>query len=54
MKENEIVTLCRTETSTLRSVCAVQFRDRKRAKDLMLMLDLNEIIEQFAMVNNMC
>ena len=33
----------------MRAMCAVQLMDRKRAKDLMLMLGLNKTIDQLAM-----
>ena len=36
------------------AMCGVQLKDRKRSKDLMLMLGLNETISQLAMANNVC
>ena len=33
----------------VRTMCEVQLKDRKRSKDLMLMLGLNETIGQLAM-----
>ena len=33
-------------------MCGVQPKDRKRSKDFMLMLGLNETIDQLVMVNN--
>ena len=35
----------------VRAMCEVQFKDRKRAKDLM-MLDSNETIDQMTMANS--
>ena len=35
-------------------MCGVQFSDRKRSMDLMLMLGLNETIDQLAMTNSIC
>ena len=32
-------------------MCGVQLKDIKRSTDLMLMLDLNEVIDNLAMVN---
>ena len=34
-------------------MCGLQLRDRKRAEDLLLMLGLNEVIDQLAMVSIM-
>ena len=36
----------RTEWSTVRAMCGVQLRSRKRNNDLMLMLGVNEAIKQ--------
>ena len=44
--------LQKTLTYMMRSVCGVQFKDSKRAKDLKLMLGLNETIDQLAMAYN--
>ena len=44
--------LQRTERSMMRAICGVQLKDRNRSKDLMLMLDLNETIDQLAMANS--
>ena len=38
--------LGRIEGSMVSALCSVQLKDRNRAEDLMLMLDLNEIINQ--------
>ena len=38
----------------VRAMCGVQLKDRKRSSDLMFMLDLNEAIDQLAMVNSVC
>ena len=35
-----------------RAICGVQFKDRKRSMDLMLMLDLNETMDQLVMANS--
>ena len=42
----------RTETSTVRAMRGVQFNDRKRLKDLMLIL--KETIGQMPMTNRVC
>ena len=36
----------------VRAMCGVQVKNRARTKDLMLMLDLHETIDQFGMANN--
>ena len=36
----------------VRAMCGVQFKERKRSTDLMLMLSLNETIDQLAISNN--
>ena len=36
----------------VRAMCEVQFRNRKRTEDLMLMFSLNETIDQLAMANS--
>ena len=36
------------------TMCGVQFKDRKRDKDMILMLCLNETIDQSAMANSAC
>ena len=33
-------------------MCEIQLKDRKRSKDLMLMVGLNETIDQLAMPNS--
>ena len=38
----------------VRAICAVQLKDIKRSKDLMLMLGLSETIDRLAMVNSVC
>ena len=35
----------------MRALCGVQYKDRKRSKDFMLRLGLNETIDQLAMTN---
>ena len=37
-----------------RAICGLQLKDRKRSKDLKLMLGLNETIDQLAMANSVC
>ena len=44
--------LQRTDRYMVTTMCGVQLNDRKRAKDLMLMLALNEAIYQVAMANS--
>ena len=34
----------------VRAICGVQLKDRKRSRDLMFMLGLNETIDQFSLV----
>ena len=46
--------LQRTERSTVRAMCRVQLKDRKRSKDLMLMLGLNKTIDQLSMAKSVC
>ena len=41
--------LQRIERSMVRAMCGVQFNDRKRTMDFMLILCLNETIDQLAM-----
>ena len=38
----------------MRAMCGVQLKERKRAKDLMSMLALNETVDQLDVVNNVC
>ena len=40
-----------TERSTMRSMCGVWLKDRKRCTDLMFMLGLNETIDQLVVAN---
>ena len=49
LTESEIGILCRTERSMVIAMCEVQFKNRKRDKDLMLMFGLNKTIDQLAM-----
>ena len=37
-----------------RAICGVQLKDRKRAKDLILMLGLNGTVNHLAMANSVC
>ena len=41
-----------TEISMVRSMCGVQFKDRKRSTDLMFILDMKETTDKLAMANN--
>ena len=43
-----------TERSTVRAMCGVQLKDRKKSNDLMLMYGLNENINRLAMANSVC
>ena len=52
LKECEMGILRRTERSTVRAMCAVQLKDRKRSMDLTFMLGLSETIDQLAMANS--
>ena len=40
----------RREIFVVKGICGVQFKDRKRSMDLMLMLRLNETIDRLAMI----
>ena len=51
-EENEMEILRATERSMMIAICGVQLKDRKRATNLMLMLDLNETIDLSAMANS--
>ena len=44
--------ILRTERSMVKAMCGVQLNNRKRSKDLMLMLGLNVTIDQLAMSNS--
>ena len=39
---------------TVRSMCGVQLKDRKRAEDLMSILGMNEAMDQLAITNCVC
>ena len=52
LKESEMGILRRTERSTVRAMCVIQPKVRKRAKDMMLMLGLSETIDQLAIANS--
>ena len=43
-----------TEISTVKAMCGVQLKDRKRSTDLMFMLSLKESIDQLSMANRVC
>ena len=49
--QNEIGILLRIERAMVRSMCGVKLIDKKSTKDLMLMLDLNESMDQLARAN---
>ena len=51
-EKSEMIILRRTERSTVRAMSGVQLKDRKRSKDLILMLGLNETIGQLAITNS--
>ena len=51
LKESKIRILM-TERSIERAICGVQVKDRKRAKDLMLVLGLNKTMDQLAITNS--
>ena len=42
----------RTERSTVRAMCGVQLKNRKRSTNLMFMLALSETIDQLSMTNS--
>ena len=44
--QNEIVISQRTEGAMVRSTCGVALNDKKSAKDVVQMLDLNETMDQ--------
>ena len=52
LKESEMGILRRTERSTVRVMCGVQLKDRKRSTDLMFMLCVNETIDQLAIASS--
>ena len=52
LKESEMGILQMIEKFMVRTMCGVQFKDRKRSTDLMFMLGLKETIDQLAMVNS--
>ena len=51
LKESDIEIL-RTERSMERAKCGVQFKNKNRSTDLMLMLGLHETIDQLPMANS--
>ena len=44
----------RTERSMESAMCGLQLKDRKRAKELMLVLGLNETVDQLSIASNVC
>ena len=53
LKECVVGILRRSETS-MAAKFGVQLKDRKRSKDFILMLSLNEALDQLAMTNSVC
>ena len=49
MKETEFGILRMSERYMLRTMCGVQLKDRKRTRDLLLTLGLNDTMDQLAM-----
>ena len=49
--ESKMRIVQRTKRSIVRAMCGVQLKDRKKSKDLMLLLGLNETIDRLAMGN---
>ena len=45
-----IGSLQRTERAMVKNMCGVKLMDKKSTKDLMLMMDLNETIDQQAKI----
>ena len=52
LKESDIGILQRTERSMVRTMCGAKLKDRKGSKNLMLIVDFNETVDQLAMANN--
>ena len=52
LNENKMGILRRMERCTVRGMCGVHIKDRKRSRDLMLMLGLNETMHRLAMANS--
>ena len=50
--QNEIAILQRTERAMVINMCGVKLMDKKSTKDLMQMLDFNEIMDQLAKANS--
>ena len=50
--QNEIGILQITERAMVRSMCGVKLVDKKSTKDLMLLLDLNESMDQLVRANS--
>jgi hypothetical protein len=51
LSENEMAILRRTERAMVRAMCGAKLMDKKRTKDLMEMLGLEETMDQMAMAN---
>ena len=54
LKEGEMAILQMTKRSMVRTMCGAQLRNIKRVKDLMLILDLYDTVDQLAMANSVC
>ena len=54
LKVSDIGIFSCTKRSILVAMCGVELKDRKRVKDLMLMLGLNEAVDQLVVTNNVC
>ena len=51
LKESEVAILRRTERAMVRAMCGVKLMDKKKTKDLMNMLGLEETVDQLAKAN---
>ena len=54
LKECEMEVLRRTERYTVKAMCGVHIKGRKRAKDLMLIFGLNDTTGHLAITNCLC
>ena len=52
LKECQMGILQRTERSTVRAMCGVQLKDKKRSANLMFILGFSETIDQLAVANS--
>ena len=51
LSENELAILRRTERAMVRAMCGVKLMDRKKNKELMVMLGVEETVDQMAKAN---